>query len=321
MLADDDTEKRTPTILVSGQITLNPNTKALEASRSVKAAIEQLQAQGVDTQLVYHPGMLEPERFAELMKSADGIVFMGNDQDIDPASYGQTAHPKTQSELNETLFDHKIDGDIARARAQWEQRAMAHALDHGIPVLGICAGMQRMNVVGCAKRDGSGTRAGGTLHQHVAGAWQEISDMADPVKPISITPDSRLGAMLAATQSAPLPHNRYTSHVNSRHHQAIDTVAQGFRAIATCPTDGAQQHTPTIQAIELVHEHHYALGVQWHPELMPQHPLSQKIFESIASAARDRAGAKAVSAHGVSHIMAALQGRAAQRPSHNGATR
>lgn len=203
----------------------------------------------------------------------DGLVIMGNNSDIDPKKYGAIADSHT-----------KIETDVARA--DYEEAAIKKALDSGMPLLGICGGVQRINVLG-----------GGTLHQHVPDIvgdnhhMQADSKIAPfvPVQAVTITPDSLLASIAGNTKSVYTPgHQALPPNVvmeNSFHHQAIKDVREDFRVNAVSD-DGI------IEGIEPKPGSRYAnqfvLGVQWHPEFGAS-DLGPKIAASVTQAAKNYA--------------------------------
>jgi len=159
----------------------------------------------------------------------DGL-FMAGGGDLNPACYGQGAYTKTEG--------------IDSLRDEAELILTRWALEERMPLLGVCRGVQTLNVA-----------AGGTLLQDVTDQWPDaIRHQYYPDKPrnyvahpISVVPDTRLSAILGQA-----------AHVNSFHHQAVEAVGSGFRVAAYAP-DGV------IEAIER-HDDAFAVGVQWHPE-------------------------------------------------------
>jgi len=175
------------------------------------------------------------ERLGDALELADGIL-MGFGGDIDPARYGgDGGHPALTG--------------VSAARDAFELGLAAAALDSGKPVLGICRGMQVLNVV-----------RGGTLHadagEHPGGDWdrwalvrEAVLDGTEgpghPEHGLRVTPGSRLAAALG-----PGPHR-----VNSWHHQAIDRLGDGVQAVGRAD-DGV------VEAIELAGDA-WIVGVQW----------------------------------------------------------
>ena len=167
------------------------------------------------------------------VETVDGIVFTGGDFDIDPALYGSVCrHGAIKLKQERTTFEWLL---------------MELALEKQKPVLGICGGMQLINVV-----------LGGTLIQHIPDEvpgclpHEQLTPRTEAGHTVQIyegTLLNRLVGPLAAADGLP---------VNSAHHQAIRTVAGGVRVNAVAP-DGV------VEGIEDP-RHPFCLGVQWHPE-------------------------------------------------------
>jgi putative glutamine amidotransferase len=152
-----------------------------------------------------------------------GLLILGG-ADIDPALYGERPHPATYG----------TDPDADR----YEIAAVRTALDSGAPIVGICRGMQVMNVA-----------CGGTLVQDLG---KETPHHGPPsaimiTQRVHIAPGSRLDHILGRPEVA----------VRTGNHQAVREVADGFAVVARA-SDGV------IEAIE--HATCWAVGVQWHPE-------------------------------------------------------
>ncbi len=183
----------------------------------------------------------------EVLARLDGLVLSGG-SDIVPGHYGEAP----MYGLGETR--------PARDRHELAvlSRVYAH---HRYPVLGICRGIQLLNV-----------HAGGSCYQALekqrpeAGMHMliDVYPLESPAHEISITPDSRLHAIFQRERLA----------VNSFHHQAIKELAAGFRVTAVAD-DGI------IEAIEREGER-FVVGVQWHPEMMAgTDPDSRRLFEAF----------------------------------------
>lgn len=142
-----------------------------------------------------------------------------------------------------------------------ETRLVKQAAKLGLPLMGICRGAQMINV-----------SLGGTLHADV----YEVFEMAPtlrtvlPRKQIGITDQSLLAKILGSTTCA----------VNALHHQSVKDLGKGLRVSAT------DEHG-IVQAIEDSSGQH-ALGVQWHPELMPFSKAQLQLFRWLADCARNR---------------------------------
>ena len=145
-------------------------------------------------------------------------------------------------------------------RDELEVPLVREAITRGLPVLGICRGMQLINVC-----------LGGSLHQEISVFYEETPVMQTllPRKRVSITPASRLSQILKSLNV----------RVNSLHFQSVKTLGEGLQAVA-CESNGV------IQAIE--HQGSpYIVGVQWHPEYLAfEKPAQQRLFRSLVSAAR-----------------------------------
>ena len=199
------------------------------------------------------PSIADEEALGALYETLDGLLLTGG-PDIDPARYGQERHPKTDG------------GDAAMEHA--EVSLARRALRDGLPVFGICRGIQTLNVV-----------AGGTLYQDVADELRTpITHPADAngrdylAHEVRITEGTRLGRAVG----------RAEIKVNSLHHQAVRDVAPGFVAAAEAP-DGV------VEAIENP-ALPFAVGVQWHPEeLYRADDSAANLFRAfVAAAARHR---------------------------------
>lgn len=191
----------------------------------------------------------------EILADLDGLLLGGGD-DIDPRYYGEAVLPGAGV---------KID---ARRDAA-ELLVTRAALAAGLPIFGICRGIQTLNVA-----------AGGSLHQDLAVEnldaathQQKGSGKADwePAHSIAVEAASRVASILGAPQA----------EVNSFHHQAVKAVAPGFAVTARAP-DGV------IEAIEHP-ARPFVVGVQWHPERMVDRQAGQqRLFEALVEAARNR---------------------------------
>jgi putative glutamine amidotransferase len=188
------------------------------------------------------PVVLPPLGDAEaFLARLDGVCISGG-PDLDPQSYG--AHER-HAELGPT--EPGLDAfELALARA---------ADSRGVPVLGVCRGAQAINVA-----------RGGTLHQHVP-AHRQAEPATATTHSVVVESGTRL-AQLVGTR--PL-------RVNSFHHQAVDVLGRGLRAVAHA-ADG------TIEAVEAPGAR-FLLGVQWHAEGLASQPRHQVLFEALVAAA------------------------------------
>ncbi|GAA2647419.1 gamma-glutamyl-gamma-aminobutyrate hydrolase family protein [Streptomyces vastus] len=162
----------------------------------------------------------DPAHAAAVVARLDGLVIAGG-PDVDPARYGAEREPRT--------------GPEARERDSWELALIDAALASGTPLLGICRGMQLLNVA-----------LGGTLVQHIEGHAEVVGVFGHhTVKPV---PGSLYAALVPEETSVP-----------TYHHQSVDHLGSGLTASAHA-ADG------TVEALELSGPG-WVLGVQWHPEM------------------------------------------------------
>lgn len=149
-------------------------------------------------------------------------------------------------------------GHLDLGRDRLEQALLARAVERDLPVLGICRGAQLFNVY-----------FGGTLFSDLDSFYVETSAMRTvlPRKKIAIEPSSRLAAILGST----------SCRVNSLHRQAIRSVGEGLVVVAREPNG-------VVQAIEQPGQR-FRIGVQWHPEYIPQHRRQRGLFEGLVAAA------------------------------------
>jgi putative glutamine amidotransferase len=189
----------------------------------------------------------QPENAREVLEAIDGLVLAGG-YDCDPAVYGENAHPAV-----EKMDTRRQESDLSLARL---------ARERGIPTLGICLGVQVMNVA-----------AGGTLIQDITSQLEtEIEHVSDPEDrarhDVLVEAGTRLGNILGTREL----------NVNSSHHQAIRDVGNGLRVTAHAP-DGI------IEGLEDP-KHPFYVGVQWHPEDMSGEESAKRIFGAFVDAAK-----------------------------------
>jgi putative glutamine amidotransferase len=185
----------------------------------------------------------------EVLDLIDGLILAGG-ADIDPASYGGAPHPETRGTVPER------DGfEIALAR---------RALERDMPLLGVCRGMQLMNVA-----------MGGTLLQHLPDSHGHHEHRRNPGTFDGADHDVRLAdGSLAARAAGEVVHA-----TKSHHHQGIDRLGEGLEVTGWSAIDELPE------AVELP-ERRFALGVQWHPEADERSRLIAALVQE-ADAARN----------------------------------
>lgn len=192
-----------------------------------------LQAGGLPVVL---PPLTDPRALRGLYERLDGVLLAGGD-DIDPVRYGEAPHPRL--------------GAVSPERDTAELLLARWAFADGKPLLGICHGLQVINVA-----------RGGTL-------WQDLpSD-----HPVALAEGSRLAGLLGTTAVG----------LNSLHHQAVKRLGAGLRAVGYAPDS-------VVEAIEGEGQT-FVMGVQGHPETLWQaaEPRWRKLFAALVAAARHTA--------------------------------
>ncbi|MFE6333143.1 gamma-glutamyl-gamma-aminobutyrate hydrolase family protein [Streptomyces sp. NPDC057798] len=178
-----------------------------------------------------------PEHAAATVARLDGLVIAGG-PDVEPVRYGAERDPRT--------------GPPARERDAWELALIGAALAARVPLLGICRGMQLLNVA-----------LGGTLVQHLEGHAEVVGVFGrHPVKPVPGT----LYAGIAPEETS----------VPTYHHQSVDRLGAG---LVPC----AHAEDGTLEAVELPGEH-WVLGVQWHPEMGEDVRVMKALVEASRAA-------------------------------------
>ncbi|MFI6265983.1 gamma-glutamyl-gamma-aminobutyrate hydrolase family protein [Micromonospora sp. NPDC051006] len=182
------------------------------------------------------------DRDADVLRVLDGLILAGG-ADVDPARYGQLPAPRTES---------RPDRDAG------ELTLLTAALDLGLPVLGICRGMQLLAVA-----------YGGGLHQHLPEVVGHDGHRPAPgvygTHPVRFAPGSLAGAVMAGVD-----------RVNSYHHQGV--ADPGRLTVTGWADDGV------VEAVEDP-DRPFVLGVQWHPE----NEADPRPVAALVRAGRDRA--------------------------------
>jgi putative glutamine amidotransferase len=177
---------------------------------------------------------------ANVVDRLDGVLLSGG-ADIHPSRYGAPQDPAV------TVVEPQRD--------EFEFRLLEQALDRELPVLGICRGLQLLNV-----------HLGGTLHQHVAAHSRYDISAASVAHDVQIVDGSTLDGLYGSTHQ-----------VNSLHHQVVDRIGDGLRVTAQADDGG-------IEGVELDDS---VLAVQWHPEMMPDRS-TDPIFKWLVERAQNR---------------------------------
>lgn len=190
----------------------------------------------------------EPDDVADVLRIADGVVLTGGG-DIQPSLYGDAPHDSTRG--------------VNAERDAFEVALLSQAIAADVPLLAICRGMQLMNVA-----------MGGSLVQDVFSVTGQFHDedkrAHELVHRVKIEPGSHLAATLGVVELS----------VNSVHHQGVGRLADDLRAVAWAE-DGS------IEGVELPGGR-FALGVQWHPEMLEDQPEQQGLFRALVDQARRR---------------------------------
>jgi putative glutamine amidotransferase len=172
----------------------------------------------------------------ETLDALDAVVFTGG-SDLDPELYGEPAHPETAG--------------IVRMRDEAELSLLRAALDRDMPVLGICRGIQVLNV-----------GLGGDLDQHLEGHRHDPPGEFIE-HDVAIEPDTRLAEMLGERTT-----------VMSHHHQGLKTLAPGL-------VETARADDGLVEAVEAP-DKRFTVGVLWHPEA----GQDARLFETLVAEAR-----------------------------------
>ena len=190
----------------------------------------------------------------DVVRRSQALMLTGGG-DIDPAVYGEAPHETFQAS--------------EPGRDQYEIELVKAAMNEGLPILAICRGMQVLNVA-----------LGGTLVQDIPsmvnGAMHHATPSTEPRYTIAhevwVSEGSRLDQLMCDKLESE------TCQVNSRHHQAVKTIAPGWEVSGTAP-DGV------VEAIELPGDV-FRIAVQWHPENFWRTGEFRPLFEGFVEAAR-----------------------------------
>jgi len=189
------------------------------------------------------PVVSDSEAIERYVETLDGLVIIGG-SDIPPEAYGQERHEKTRV--------------MPQQRYDFESKLIPRWLESGKPILGVCLGLQFVNVA-----------AGGTLIQDIPSQIDtDIRHSGGNYHPVQIEPGSHLAERVGGTEA----------EVYSSHHQAVLDVAEGFKVVALS-SDGI------IESLERT-EGGWGLCVQWHPEAMSDAVHRKAIYGALVEACK-----------------------------------
>lgn len=207
-----------------------------------------------------------PTEVMKLIERCDGVLLPGSKADVDPAKFDAERHPQMAA------ADPKRD--------TVDELLLQDAYNMRKPVLGICYGLQILNVY-----------RSGTLLQHIESRVNheagrqvvvahgvEIEEGSKLAEILQTTENVRgnAGTGTASSRALPIP-------VNSSHHQSAELIGDGLKIVARCPEDGI------IEALEGTSPDHFVLAVQWHPERsFDEDENSKAIFKALVEAAKQR---------------------------------
>ena len=201
---------------------------------------------------------LSPAQIKQLAATCQGVVLPGSPADVDPARYTAERDPATSP--------------ADPARETMDSLLLEDAATHTKPVLGICFGIQSLNVW-----------RGGSLVQDLSPL--PVNHSAGPKVAIAhtamISEASLLGSLLEPTE-APVVDGYLRLPINTSHHQSVAIPGEGLRIVARCPDDGV------VEAVENDPEYteQFLIGVQWHPERSYDiSPASRSLFQRLVNEA------------------------------------
>jgi putative glutamine amidotransferase len=191
----------------------------------------------------------------KLIEGCDGVLLPGSSADVDPLKYDTFRHPKT------------ADADLERDAV--DELLLQNAYRTRKPVLGICYGLQILNVY-CR----------GTLLQHIESPVNhEAGKTVAIAHAVLVEPKSQLAEMIGRSSEK----EAFRLPVNSSHHQSVQEIGDRLRVVARSEGDGI------VEAVEGTSPDHFVLAVQWHPERsVDEDEPSRAIFRALVEAATTR---------------------------------